>query len=345
MPVTRRTLQLMRRLELDLAAVTDEHERALTRAYVNAWDVVVPQLTAALDDLTDDRITQTRLFRSAKVASALQVIANSLEELAAQTAVVITDGAGQVTSIALTAQAAIAGSQLPRQFPGNLLATVNPDVVDTIVHRTSQQITARSRALADAGQVAVRAALIRGAASTDHPTKVARDMVATARAGGVTLPLQRATAISRTELNDAARAATQSWGTANARTLRGWEWLSSRSKTTCPACWGMDGTFHELTESGPDGHVQCRCTRMLRTKTWRELGLDLDEPAGLDRLPAEEHFRTLSKDDQLEIMGPSRLKALNAGAPWSSLATETPNADWRRSFQMTPARDLLLQVA
>jgi hypothetical protein len=98
--------------------------------------------------------------------------------------------------------------------------------------------------------------------------------------------------------------------------------------------------MHELTEPGPDGHVNCRCTRLVRTKTWRELGIDLDEPAGLDRLSAEAHFRTLSPADQLTVMGPGRLKALDDGAPWASLAVEKPNPDWRRSYQMTPVRDL-----
>ncbi|MGY1593239.1 hypothetical protein ACI79D_14790 [Geodermatophilus sp. SYSU D00708] len=39
-------------------------------------------------------------------------------------------------------------------------------------------------------------------------------------------------------------------------------------------------------------------------------------------------------------MGPARLKALDDGAHWASLATERPNASWRRSFQQTPVRDL-----
>jgi hypothetical protein len=224
-----------------------------------------------------------------------------------------------------------------------MLAKINPDVLDTIVHRTAQQITARTRPLSEAGQVAVRQALIRGAASADHPTKVARDMVRLARVGAVDLSLSRAEAIARTELNDASRSAAQAWGEANSSTLSGWEWLSSRSSTTCAACWSQDGTMHELSEPGPLGHVNCRCTRLVRTKTWRELGIDLDEPAGLNRLSAQDHFRSLSAAEQLQIMGPGRLAALNDGAPWSSLAREVPNADWRPSWQMTPVRDL--QVA
>ena len=338
MPVTAATIRLMRKLVVDMEDVIDGQVRELTRAYVDAWDALAPELLQSILDLADEPITKTRVQRSSRIASAVQAIADSLDSLAAQSAVVITDGVGQVTSASVTAQAAIAGSQLPAA--GYPLVSVNTDVIDTIVARTSQQITARTRPLAQAGQDAVRRALVQGAAAADNPVKVARDMVRLARVGGVDLPVYRAAAIARTELNDAARAASKAWGQANATTLQGWEWLSSRSATTCPACWAQDGSLHELDETGPDGHVNCRCTRMLRTKTWRELGLDLDEPAGLARITAEDHFRGLPEKQQLQIMGPARLKALNDGSPWSALSVEKPNVDWRRSFQVRPVRDL-----
>lgn len=339
MPVTANTLRHMRRLRIDLDQVVSLGVKDLTAAYVDAWDLVVNDLQDALLDLAErGELTATQLQRSSRIASALQAIADQLDGLAAQAAVVITDGAGQVTSIAVTAQAAIAGSQLPAA--GYPLVSVNPDVIGSIVARTSQQITARTRPLADAGKVAVRQALVRGAAASDNPVKVARDMVRLARAGAVDLPLWRAEAIARTELLDASRAATQAWEQANATTLQGWEWLSSRSATTCPSCWANDGTMHELTEPGPDDHVNGRCTRMVRTKTWRELGIALDEPAGLQRISAEDHFKSLDREQQLAIMGAARLKALDDGAPWSALTVEKPNTDWRRSFQVTPVRDL-----
>jgi hypothetical protein len=111
MSVTAATLRHMRRLRLDLEQVTDGQLRELTRAYVDAWDTVVNQLTDALGELAEQGdLNQSNLLRSSKIASALQAIADSLDQLAATTSVVITDGAGQVTSIAVTAQAAIAGS-------------------------------------------------------------------------------------------------------------------------------------------------------------------------------------------------------------------------------------------
>lgn len=342
MPITADTIRLMKRLSLDLEGVVDRGQKELLAAYVDAWDLVVNDLQDALLDLAErGELTQTQVQRSSRIASALQAIADQLDGLAAQSAVVITDGAGQVTSISVAAQAAIAGTQLPAA--GYPLVSVNPDVIGSIVARTSQNITARTRPLADAGKDAVRKALVRGASAADNPVKVARDMVRLARAGAVDLPLWRAEAIARTELLDASRAATQAWGMANSKTLRGWRWLSSLSATTCPACWSRHGTEHPLTETGPDGHPNCRCSRTLITKSWADLGIDLDEPA--DSFPdAQSVFGRLPRDQQLAIMGPARLKALDDGAPWSQLAVEKPNAEWRRSFQVRPVRDLAAAV-
>jgi hypothetical protein len=338
MPVTAQTIAHMRALVVDLAAVTDLHTRELTRAYTDAWDTVVHQLTEALLDLAHEPLTAARVQRSSRVASALQAIAQQLDSLASLTGVVISDGAGHVASLAAEAQAAIVGSQLP--VAGYPLVEINPDIVGTIINRTAGQITSRSRPIADAGQTAIRQALVRGAASADNPVKVARDMVRLARDSFVDLPLWRAEAISRTELNDAARQVAQAWGEANSATLQGWEWLSSRGVNCCAACWAMDGTQHDLTEPGPYGHVNCRCTRMPVTKSWASLGIDLPEPAGLNRPPARDFFASMSKADQLQVMGAARLQALADGAAWDSLATLKPNADWRPSWQITPVRDL-----
>ncbi len=63
---------------------------------------------------------------------------------------------------------------------------------------------------------------------------------------------------------------------------------------------------------GPYDHQQGRCARLPRTKSWRELGFDLDEPASL--LPdAETVFEALPADDQLAIMGGVRLELLRPG--------------------------------
>jgi hypothetical protein len=109
----------------------------------------------------------------------------------------------------------------------------------------------------------------------------------------------------------------------------------------CEACWAMDGQVFDLDVDGPDDHQNGRCTRTPVTKTWRELGFDVDEPE--DQRPnAEDVFRGLTEDQQLKIMGPTRLAGLNDGTiAWADLAQERTTTGWRRSFTPTPVRDLI----
>ncbi len=92
----------------------------------------------------------------------------------------------------------------------------------------------------------------------------------------------------------------------------------------------MHGTEHNLDETGPNDHQQGRCARVPKVKTWRELGFDLDEPQ--DVTPdARAWFEGLSREDQVKVMGPDRLAALDAGVPWHELAQRRVNRGWRDS--------------
>lgn len=112
-------------------------------------------------------------------------------------------------------------------------------------------------------------------------------------------------------------------------------------------CRGFRGHVYNLqTSTGwflANGIVthNCRCTRTPVTKPWRDLGFDVDEPE--DQRPnAEDVFRGLPEDQQLKIMGPTRLAGLNDGSiAWADLAQERTTTGWRRSFTPTPVRDLI----
>lgn len=102
----------------------------------------------------------------------------------------------------------------------------------------------------------------------------------------------------------------------------------------------MHGRPFPLDQPGPQDHVCGRCTRLTRTKSWAELGIDLPEPEAVGIPDAQTVFGRLPKADQIQIMGPARLKALDDGASWQSLSYSKPNVDWRPSQQITPVRDL-----
>jgi hypothetical protein len=79
---------------------------------------------------------------------------------------------------------------------------------------------------------------------------------------------------------------------------------------------------------------------MPKTKSWRDLGFDLEEPP--DVTPnAEDAFWALPDADRLKVMGPRRIAALNSGkVAWADLSSKRSTAGWRDSYGVTPLRDL-----
>lgn len=79
---------------------------------------------------------------------------------------------------------------------------------------------------------------------------------------------------------------------------------------------------------------------MPQVRPWRDLGIDLPEPD--DAIPdAQTVFAGLPRAQQVQIMGPGRLAALDAGdVAWVDLAVLRDNPGWRPSYVPIPARDL-----
>ena len=104
----------------------------------------------------------------------------------------------------------------------------------------------------------------------------------------------------------------------------------------CRACLAMHGREFDTTIPGPEGHPQCRCTRVPRTKTWAELGIT----GAKDRKPAikdaEQHFRSLPVEDQKAILGANGYAAWKAGLyPMSDWVRKQKNDGWRDSWTAT----------
>lgn len=342
MAVTARTLRLQRELEQSLAAVTDAQARALVSAWVDAWDEVAPDLHATLTDMltAGTQVTRAQLLRSNRLRRVLAVIADHLEQLAKDAGVSITGDLRGVIDTAGSAQASVVDSQLPPGFmdPADLdtWSRVDDRQIRAIVTRTTQQVTSLTKPLSDEAYQAVRRELIRSIAAGSSPRDAARRMVARAERG-FNGGLNRALTIARTEMLDAHRAAAALGQEAHADVLANWVWLASLSSRTCPACLAMHGTTHPLSEPGPYGHQQCRCSRMPTTKSWTELGFEgIEEPASL--IPdAQGFFDGLSTADQKQILGAKAYDAWVRGDfPMDQWAVRRSNDGWRDSY--VPAR-------
>jgi SPP1 gp7 family putative phage head morphogenesis protein len=133
-----------------------------------------------------------------------------------------------------------------------------------------------------------------------------------------------AEAMVRTVINHAANIGREALWKANADLIKGVRWLSTLDSRTTPICQLRDGNLYPVgVGPRPPAHPNCRSTTVPITKSWRELGIDVDEISGLTRssmngqVPADTtYFDWLSGQTsaiQLEVLGPTRLKLWKQG--------------------------------
>lgn len=162
--------------------------------------------------------------------------------------------------------------------------------------------------------------------------------------GLIEIDRRAAEAVVRTAVSHVAGFARDRFHAANGDLLKATAWASTLDARTTEPCRIRDGKqYHPVTHapighkvpwlSGPGRlHWRCRSSSVPVTKSWRELGIDMDEmPAG-DRasmdgaVPAEqlygEWLRKQPAKRQDQIVGPTRGKLMREGKmPFDSLYT------------------------
>ncbi len=336
MPITPGTLRLEQELRDELAKITDREVRTMVTAWARAWDEIAPDLGDSLEQLLADgnTITRNQLLRSVRLRKALDAIAVSLDDLITDSKVSVTGQLRSVIDAAGSKQARLIATQLPAAqdlVDLDAWSRVDSRQISAIVKRSTQQITSLTKPLSLQSYAAVQGELVRGVLVGSNPRETARRILVRSEHafnGG----LSRAITIARTETLDAHRAGAQLGQEQHTDVLTGWTWLATMGPRTCPACWGMNGTFHELTESGPDGHQNCRCARLPATKPWKDLGIRAKEPKSLLPDP-DEAFARMTPAQQQGVLGPRGYAAWKAGKfPRSAWATRRTNTGWRDSF-------------
>lgn len=346
MSIDRDSLRLAGELRIMLDDHTDRATRDLVRAWARTWQTLTIEWNAAYQPIIEWRRdggeppTRTQILRAARTQEALAVTRKALGDLAEQARIRLIQPVDPIVRQAYRAQGDIIWSQLP---PGGdaaairaLVVRVDQAQVTAIVKRSTERITSLARVLQADGMEILGDALVRGVALGLNPRVVARDVqngvrfLSTMR-GGFNIPLHRAMIIARTELPDAHRAAAHLGRQEHADVLAGWRWSAQLDTRTCPSCWAQHGTLHPLEEAGPDDHQQGRCTAIPELKPWSDLGLDVTEPPSLMR-DGREVFDGLTDQQQLQIMGPTRLEALQTGAlRWDQLSITRRTPAWRDS--------------
>lgn len=154
------------------------------------------------------------------------------------------------------------------------------------------------------------------------------------RDGALQMSRANAASIAKTAVNHLAATARNSFTSANSDIVKGKQWLSTLDNKTSHDCIIRDMLRYTL-ENKPIGHKVpylqgpgkihfcCRSTETLILKSWRELGIDIDEMdegtrASMDgQVPAKttylEWLRSQSPPRQDQILGPERGRMFRAG--------------------------------
>lgn len=343
MAVRREALSLARKSRNEVDEALIGVTRALTIAWAKAWDDLESDFGRAIADLVSEASrgrgpSRVRIRKDERIQFSMGRVSRSLGSLMTiartetATAVKIAVDAGD------RFQRDIISAQLPPAHRG-IVAESRAGDLAALITRASRRVSVLTRALPGTIDRKMRETIARLAMSRLKPdtSRVMLQQVEAAFNTG----LAHALMIARTEALDAHRQAAALSQARQAEVLKGWIWLARLDRWTCSACFVMHGTEHPLDEMGPDGHQNCRCQRVPKAKSWKELGINLAEP--VDLVPdGRTIFRQLPRDQQLRILGPTRLDLLDRGdIEWGDLATQKQNPGWRRSYVPTPVNQLI----
>ena len=141
------------------------------------------------------------------------------------------------------------------------------------------------------------------------------------------MPLTRSLAISRTETLKSYREASRLQYTANKVVVKGYRRVSAKDERVCLACIALDDKLYENDEP-LDEHVNGRCALVPQTVTYRDLGLDVDDPRE-ESMNAREWFEEQEVATQREMLGAGRYAAWKDGAfDLEDMAKVERNATW-----------------
>lgn len=96
----------------------------------------------------------------------------------------------------------------------------------------------------------------------------------------------------------------------NSHIVSSWVWHSAANERTCAVCWAKHGSVHPLDEE-MSSHVNCRCSMVPKTKTWKELGFNVPDHLETS-IVVEEGESLFAKQDMRTkqlVLGPTAYKA------------------------------------
>lgn len=324
--------------------ILDTRTRAMVEAWTRAWDQTQAELDSILTEITattgaGGTVPVSTLTRHRRLQAAITALHQTLQALAGQALTGIQADITDIIDAADEAHTAMITAQLPAAAAttqaGITVMRADPTQIKAILARSVETITRDMDTMPDQVAATIRHELVRAITVGENPRVTARRMVRRVE-DRFNFGLTRAMVISRTETLDAQRTAAKATQDANLDVLAGWVWQAHIDDRTCRGCVAMHGSLHDLDEPGPIDHHQGRCARVPKTKTWRELGFDIDEPESLIT-DGEHAFERLSEGTQRAILGKDYDAWKKGDYPVSDWVRTRKNDGWRDSIAPTKA--------
>lgn len=327
--VVRRIIALLNRSDADLSAAL---AAALER--LPAESFTVERLELLLD--------QVRLINSQAYVSVAVELQSDLKELAGyevswQQALfekAIPEPVLVRFPIASVSAEQAYAAALSRPFQGRLLRNWGEEIA------ADRMVKVRN---------AIRTGYLEGK-TTDQIVRSIRGSRATGYADGfLERPRKDLAAVVRTAVSHTAATARQEFNKANEEILKAERWVSTLDNKTSPMCRIRDQLQYTVNTHKPIGHKVpwlqgpgkihwcCRSTSSAVTKSWKELGMNIDEMTPAQRasmdgqVPANttysEWLNRQSDARKIEVLGPARYQLLKDG----KLELEdfyTPTGEW-----------------
>lgn len=130
--------------------------------------------------------------------------------------------------------------------------------------------------------------------------------------------------IVRTTVMHTSNQAVQQTYQNNAEVVKGWIYIATLDSRTCSVCFSDSGKSYTLGSGPtPPRHVNCRCFAAPQIKSWKELGIDMEElppsfraskdgPVQSD-ISFQDWLKGQDKATQVELLGKTRAQLFSEG--------------------------------
>ena len=171
---------------------------------------------------------------------------------------------------------------------------------------------------------AIRLGMVQGEGTDAIVRRIKGTKAARYTDGVLDISRRSAQSIVRTSVNHVSNVAAQETWKANSNIVKAWQFLATLDSRTTVGCASLDGKTFPIGEGPiPPGHIRCRSISVAVTKSFRELGLDIDElpksaRASMDGQVADaprfaEWLKRKGTDMQDKMLGPTRAELFRSG--------------------------------